>query len=629
MCGWIVVIGRQGQPFAPEALSRAMASIVHRGPDDSGRFAEAAVSMGFQRLAILDVSLGGHQPMLSADGRFVMVFNGEIYNYRELKDELVALGASFRSTSDTEVLLAAWQQWGESCLERLNGMFAFVIHDRRTGACFAARDRLGEKPFYCWQDERWTVFASEPRAIGATGLVTLVPDWPRVAAALRDASMDHDAASCVAGVRQLPAGCSARVDRAGAFEVRPYWTLPADGAAEPARSEAAWIDEIGALVSDAVRLRMRSDVPVGFTVSGGIDSSLLICEAALLGHQRIDAFTYHDEEHDERSLVAATLGQTGAREHRVEGSELDIAGLLPAVVAANGELLHSLSPIANYALFGRARAAGVKVLLGGQTADEAFAGYTSFESGRWLGMALGLEWGPLLADVRASARLQGLPAGRLVAQVAARALRFALGRWAPYRALRQRHERARLASARHPVFSNDFWRTPPAGRDGLRDGPARLADHQRYALATWPLPLYLRVEDRVSMAHSVEARLPFADHRLVEHGVRLPETLKYAGGVNKVALRAVAARRVPAAVSAQVRKLGFPVGHGGRRAQGLRRLCLELAATRAFRERGLYDVRAVDALLAREAGPEQVGLLFDLAQTELWLTWLEGQRRAA
>ncbi len=629
MCGWIVVIGRQGQPFAPEALTRAMAAIVHRGPDDCGRFAEGAVSMGFQRLAILDIGPGGHQPMLSADGRFVMVFNGEIYNYRELKEELRALGATFRSTSDTEVLLAAWQQWGEGCLERLNGMFAFVIHDRHTGASFAARDRLGEKPFYCWQDSRWTVFASEPRAIGATGLVRLSPDWPRVVAALRDASMDHGAGSCLAGVRQLPAGGCARVDSAGEFQVRHYWTLPADRESEPARSEAEWVDALGALVSDSVRLRMRSDVPVGFTVSGGIDSSLLICEAALLGNAGLDAFTYHDEAYDERSLVAATLGQTGANEHPVEGRDLDIAGLLPAVVAANGELLHSLSPIANYALFGRARAAGVKVLLGGQSADEAFAGYSSFEGGRWMGMALGLEWAPLVADIRASARLQGLPMARMLAQVAARAARFALGRWAPYAALRERRESARRAAESHPVFAPEFWRTPPAGRDWLRNGPARLADHQRYALGTWPLPLYLRVEDRVSMAHSVEARLPFADHRLVEHGLRLPETLKYAGGVNKVALRAVAARRVPAAVSAQVRKLGFPVDHDRRKAQGLRRLCRELAGTRAFRERGLYDLHGVETLLAREAEPAQVGLMFDLAQTELWLTWLEDQGKAA
>jgi asparagine synthase (glutamine-hydrolysing) len=294
---------------------------------------------------------------------------------------------------------------------------------------------------------------------------------------------------------------------------------------------------------------------------------------------------------------------------------------LPSVIAASGEPVQSWSAVANHALFALARAHGVKVVLGGQGADESFAGYDSFEKDRWTLMALSSRWPSLIDDVRRSARRHGAAASMLMARVMSRTIREAASR--ALTALRP--QRPHAAPAPHnPYFSADFvapyLKRPPAA------APRSLASYQAYALTTSPLPLYLRVEDRMSMAHSVEARLPYVDHRLVEHGLRMPDHLKYDSGLNKVALRTVATARVPPAVAGNARKLGFPVGLRIRTAASLQALCRELASTRAFRERGLYDLRSVDRMLERPVTVDDSGALFDLAQTELWLSSLRAQR---
>ena len=633
MCGWIVVLGRHGQTLPAHQLSRAVQALVHRGPDDVGDFFAPGAAMGFRRLAIIDRSHSGHQPMSSDDGHLTVVFNGEIYNYRELRHELEAAGHRFRSSSDTEVLLAAYRQWGEDCVQRFNGMFAFLIHDRRDGTLFGARDRLGVKPLYHWQDKDWVVFASEPRAIGATGLCTLEPDWDRWARGQLWGLMDDGEGSCLRDVRQIGAAQRVHVARDGAMRQQRYWQPPAaddvasGGAGD---SDANWVDRLAELISDAVRLRLRSDVPVGFTLSGGIDSSLLVCEAAHQGMDNLVAFSYQDEQYDERQPIADTVARTGAKLITLDGSQLDVAALLPAVLAANGEPVHSLSAVANYALFGLAREHQVPVLLGGQSADEVFAGYDSFQRNHWHGLCVGLHWRALLADVRASAALHGHGVAGPLTSTAQQALRAALGRSGAYGALRSGWQKLawRPAAAASSAFAASVLR-PQQPPPLLQPSGLALAPAQRRALATTPLPMYLRIEDRVSMAHSVEARLPFTDYRIVEHALRMPDRLRFAGGVNKLALRLAAARRVPESVSSRVRKFGFPVGHTPRTAAGLQGLCRELAATRAFRERAVYEPAGVTALLSRAPRVADIKDLFQLAQTELWAASLDAARTAS
>lgn len=605
-----------------------MQALQHRGPDDAGEYSHGSVSLGFRRLAIIDLSFGGHQPMSSPDGQITLVFNGEIYNYRELRQELVRLGQQFRSSSDTEVLLAAYRQWGADCVHRFNGMFAFIVHDRREGILFGARDRMGVKPLYFWQDADWIVLASEPGAIGATGLVALQPDWQRLHQGLAHGRMGHDGGSCLAGIAQVPAGHTLRVDSRGGVSHQAYWSLPPEPApATPAtpRSDSEWVSELGSLLSDAVSLRMRSDVPVGFTLSGGIDSSMLICEAARSGHGALVAFSYQDVAYDERQCIADTVAQTGAQLHTIEDSQLDVATLLPKVIAANGEPVHSMSAVANYALFGLARQHGVKVMLGGQGADEILGGYGSFQQDYWHTLCADLGWGALVSDVRASARVLGHGVGQALLQTAWRSIRIAASGTAAYRGLRTLRA-ADPGQIRGGLFLPGLAGPLPARQ---ASSPYRLQGRLRHAASVSPLPLYLRIEDRVSMAHAVEARLPFTDYRIVEHALRMPDRLRFANGWNKVALRRAAHGLVPASVSRQVRKLGFPVGYTEATVRGLHTLCLQLAANQAFRERGIYNLAAVQALLAQPPRTQDLDTLFDLAQTELWLLGLRRQPQVA
>lgn len=626
MCGWIVVLGRHGQTLPAHQLSRATQALAHRGPDDVGEFFAPGVALGFRRLAIIDPSPGGHQPMTSDDGQLTLVFNGEIYNYCELRRELEGAGVRFRSSSDTEVLLAAYRHWGADCLHRFNGMFAFLIHDRRDGTLFGARDRLGVKPLYHWHDADWTVFASEPVAIGASGLCELEPDWERWAHGQRWGLMDHGASSCLRDVRQVPAGHLVRVSPTGDLRPQRYWQPPEAQDVDDA-PDADLIDRLSELVSDAVRLRLRSDVPVGFTLSGGIDSSLLVCEAAHQGMENLIAFSYQDGQYDERQPIEDTVQRTGVRLISLDSSQLDVAALLPAVVAANGEPVHSLSAVANYALYGLARQHQVPVLLGGQGADEVFAGYGSFQGNYWHSLQVELRWRELFTDVRASAALRDHGIIGPIGATSLAGLRWGLAQTGAYRVARQGwHALAKSSTASSPFSSAVLQPKQPPPL--LEPRGLGLAAAQRVALCGAPLPMYLRIEDRVSMAHSVEARLPFTDYRIVEHALRMPDRLRFAGGVNKVALRLAAARRVPPSVSGRVRKFGFPVGHTLHTAERLQRLCRELAATRSFRERAVYDPAGVTELLARPAAVADIDMLFNLAQTELWAASLDAARTA-
>ena len=245
-------------------------SIQHRGPDEDGLYIDGSVGLGFRRLAILDLSPAAHQPMLSEDGQQVLVFNGEIFNYVELRQELRALGHTFRSTGDTEVLLHSYQEWGQECLNKLNGMWAFVIYDLKKGMLFGARDRFGIKPSYCYSDENYVLLGSEIKAIRASGLYHGVTNWSIVSRFLLQSQLDQSSESFFSNIEQVPPGNSFELDLEGRWKLRRNWSLnslPANIVNEP-------VQEFADKFEDAVKRRMRSDVPVGVCLSGGLDSTL-------------------------------------------------------------------------------------------------------------------------------------------------------------------------------------------------------------------------------------------------------------------------------------------------------------------------------------------------------------------
>src|SRR5437016_7269964 len=308
MCGLVVMLGLGGRQADAAVLSQMARSIAHRGPDDSGLYLHQQVGFGFRRLAILDLSPTGHQPMCSEDGELVIVFNGEIYNYIELREELRAAGHCFRSTSDTEVLLAAYREWGPECLGRLNGMWAFVIHDRRRGVLFGARDRFGVKPLFVHHGKDAWLLASEAKAILASGLYARETNWQVSADFLLHGKLDETPATFFAGIEQVPPGCAFELRLDGRWRQCPYRSLSAIESEPTTDVEEA----VAELLEDAVRIRLRSDVPVGVCLSGGLDSTAIICAmarnreggATAAGQTApLLAFCYHESAFDERAFI--------------------------------------------------------------------------------------------------------------------------------------------------------------------------------------------------------------------------------------------------------------------------------------------------------------------------------------
>jgi asparagine synthase (glutamine-hydrolysing) len=615
MCGLVVMLGLAGRQADTAVLTRMAQSLAHRGPDDSGLYVDQQVGFGFRRLSILDLSPTGHQPMASEDGQLVIVFNGEIYNYIELRDELRAAGFCFRSTSDTEVLLAAYRHWGPECLSRLNGMWAFVIHDRRRGVLFGARDRFGVKPLFVHHGNHGWLFASEIKAIVASGLYRRATNWQVAADFLIEGKLDETPATFYAGIEQVPPGHAFELRLDGQWRQWAYWSLPAVDPEPPADVEGALAD----LLEDAVRIRLRSDVPVGVCLSGGLDSTAIIC--AMARHRKnghaapLLAFCYHEAAFDERAYIADTLAQTGAQLRRISLTPAAMWDSLAEVLRFQDEPIISGAPIAGFHLMKLAAGNGVKVVLNGQGSDEALAGYPSYFHDHWYTLLRKGRVARAWRETRQYAAAYRARAGRLFLHSLARVFHHQLRRFKPYRSLvRRRHDRRRTQR----------WFAPSLGE---RLGPNDMGYEEpdlnavlRWSVERARLPHYLRLEDRNSMAHGVEARLPFMDYRLMSLAFRLPADRKMEGVWNKVLLRNSQRGRIPESVRTRVEKMGFPTSlhtwMTGVLAEPLR----DILTSRSARERGIYNVE--EMLRALENGhrvePEAALQLFHVAEFELW-----------
>lgn len=618
MCGVAVMLGLAGRQAEATVLARMAASIAHRGPDDSGLYLDGQVGFAFRRLAILDLSPAGHQPMASDDGQVVIVFNGEIYNYVELRDELGRAGYRFHSRSDTEVLLAAYRHWGPACLDRLNGMWAFIIHDRRRQMLFAARDRFGVKPLFVYRGTDCVLLASEVKAILASGRYRRDTNWQVAADFLVYGKLDETPATFFAGIEQVPPGCAVEIGLDGSWRQRRYWSL-ADIALEP----VAHPDEaVGELLEDAVRLRLRSDVPVGVCLSGGLDSTAIIC--AMARHREesrgprspLLAFCYHEPAFDERGFIADTLAQTGAELRRISLAPDGMWRSLTEVLHFQDEPIVSGAPIAGFHLMKLAACNGVKVVLNGQGSDEVFAGYTGYFRDHWYTLLRAGRFARAWQEIRAYGAAIDAPAARLFLAAFARTVHQQLRRVEPYRRAVRRRRWQRLTQRR--------WFTPALTERLEGESPGYedldLQAVLRRSTERAPLPHYLRLEDRNSMAHAVEARVPFMDYRLVSLAFRVGADRKIRGAWNKALLRDGLRGRIPDSVRTRVEKMGFPTSLHlwltGALADPLR----DILTSRAARERGIYNVAPMLDLLRnhQSVDPFDALRLFYVAQFELW-----------
>ena len=586
MCGIAGIYSQSGAPVQRDELATMLATMPHRGPDASGVWLDdGSVGLAHVRLAVIDPSPAGNQPFESADGDLVLTYNGAIYNYVELREQLQTLGHRFRTGSDTEVLLAAYRQWGREVCGRLNGMWAFAIYDRRTDELFCSRDRFGIKPFYYAVVGGRLLFASEAKALLAVcrQLARINPE--AVSKLMRASLAAHLSEHFCLGVRRLPAAHNMVVARGGTAAVKRYWSYPTridhgisfEGARERFRE----------LLVDSIRLRMRSDVPVGTLLSGGLDSSAIVCLLRTFHGAEHDAFTarFDSSEYDESASAGRVAKQLGLRHHRIESppglflptlerivQHMDGPSATPAVLP----LWHIMAAMRDR----------VVVALDGQGADELLGGYHHFFAPPAIVDAVcARRWAQAFQHVRWLARNAGALRGSMyVAQ--------SLAPWA--------HASWRRLRGDEAVYDGCLRGGPDAQPD--RKGDLRhdeaLADALRRR-HEGGLQTLLHYGDAISMAHSIEARLPFMDYRLVEFVFRLPGEFKVRSGNGKALLRESVRGSVPDAIVDSSRKRGFPVPIREWFREQPEETVYPVLLTDRCRRRGLLDPTALRRALHR------------------------------
>lgn len=618
MCGIAVAIGLKGQPIERVAIERMAKSLLHRGPDDSGIYVDGAVGMGFRRLSILDLSEAGHQPMVSEDERYVLVFNGEIFNYVELRSELRQLGYQFRSSGDSEVLLAAYRQWGRECLSRLNGMWAFVIYDRQHRRLFGSRDRFGVKPLYYSRTADVMQFASEIKALRASGYRRGEINWRTASRFLLDGRLDSQVETFYEGIEQIPPGSGFELTLDGTWHQWFFWSL--DGLPQSVPEDPA--TTFANLFEDSVRIRMRSDVPVGVCLSGGLDSTAIICaaarqrgEASSSTSDSLQAFCYMAKEFDESKYIADTLAQTHAQLRQLGTSPAELWSDLRRLLWFQDEPVHTMTAVVGYQLMRLAASHGIRVVLNGQGADETIGGYSSYFQDYWVSL---LRQGRVREAWQAVASYTAAHGGnsrQRFTAAAARGFSWEMYKVGAYRTWAQARRQARLRQ--NPWFSEDL--TKYFIDEDSSPIEMTLSHALKQSVVSAPLPLYLRIEDRNSMAHSVEARLPFLDYRLVSFVSALSDDWKVRGPWNKYVLREGMRGRIPESVRARVDKMGFPTASKKWFAHDLYEPLRDILGSQAVRERGIYNAGALinDLERHRRGEVDLANRLFHVAEFEI------------
>ena len=541
MCGIAGIVNVDGRPVEQGAIERLTRLLAHRGPDGDGHWfnAERNVAVGHRRLAIIDPGPGGYQPMLSADERYVIVYNGEIYNFLELRLELEALGTKFRTQSDTEVILAAWQRWQENMLLRFNGMWALAIFDTRTRDLFLARDRFGIKPLLYAASAGRFVFASEQRALVNSGLISTSIDVEVAKRQMIDVfGIEGSERTLYRDVRRLSAGHLLWL-RDGRWTIQRWWST-LDHLPLLPRTEAERVERFGELFRDAVALRMRSDVPIGTCLSGGFDSSAVICamsahEKAGMGPRDSAAWrhafiaSFPGAANDERPMAEVAAAWAGVAPTIVEIGRQDALDELDRILAESDDIYITL-PNAGWLLYRELRRQKVLVSLDGHGADELMGAYV--QEGDAGGFFLRNLFARRMFDSRAAKRLIGLVR---VATIKRRGYYFLRGG---------------LGAVPAPLNLTAEHDNLPREWGGLN----RLLYRMFHSTV---LPTILRNFDRISMAHGIEVRMPFMDWRLVTYTMALPDAAKSSGGWTKWIARQAMQGRMPEAIRTGRRKVGF------------------------------------------------------------------------
>ncbi len=619
MCGIVGMFNKGGRAADPAVLRRMADRISYRGPDEEGGLTDGPLGLYHKRLAVLDLKTG-RQPM-SAEGVSV-VFNGEIYNYREIRRELIGLGRQFETTSDTEVLLKAYLEFGPDCVKRFNGMFAFVLYDRPRKRLMAARDHFGLKPLYFAENENGWFFASEIKALLAHPGIPAVANEP----AIREYSVFQfvlDEETFFRNIRKICPGHYHLIDtESGRDRVERYWDL--DFTVDTNHTQNYFLEKLRDLLEDAIRLQLNCDVAVGTTLSGGIDSSLVTLLAARHSPSILTCFTgaFRDTPgFDETRYAREVARRAGAVSREVFPTAVDFLDSISDLV------YHMDEPAAGPGLFpqymvAREAARHVKVVLGGQGGDEIFGGYARYTVA-YLEQALkgaiteSNDEGEHIVSLKSI--LPNLPVLREYTPLLGRFWQSGL-----FEPMAGRYFRLiDRSDGDRSMFSADFRAAFDDGKMFERflavfDHPQTLSYYNKmvhFDLKTG-LPALLQVDDRMSMACGLESRSPLLDRRIAELVATIPPNMKFHGGELKHILKMVSKDILPPVVLGRKDKMGFPVPLHLWVRDGLNGFVRETLLSKACRERGLFDPAAVEQMIDKEKAFGRS--LWGLLNIELW-----------
>ena len=565
MCGIVGVYNLNKNQVNQNSLKEMVKVIKHRGPDDEGFYIKENLGLGHCRLSIIDLSQAGHQPMFSNDKTLSIVHNGEIYNFIEIRNELQGLGYKFKSNTDTEVILYSYQQWGVDCLKKFNGMWAFAIWDAQRKLLFCSRDRFGIKPFYYFFNTKSFVFGSEIKALFLCPFIKKEPNDKIIYDYLARGSSDHTDQTFFKNIKQLQPG-HYLIIKQNKFEIKKYYELcfnPKIGYLKDQKAQEYSYKFIN-LLKGSVKLRLRSDVSIGTCLSGGLDSSTIVClinellkqggveKQAIGERQKTFSSCFNEQKFDERKYIEKVAEKTSVQSHYVFPSQKGLWQEIEELIWHQEEPFCSTSVYAQWNVMKLAKQKGVKVLLDGQGGDELLAGYPGYADLYFSQLFSNARLLTLAKEFYAKNKITGYSAKNLLQSLLKELVYY-------YLPLNLRHFLKRNTKQKFSLINPDFV----AKYKHREKKQARHKLRPNFQKELWQsetgsgLRQLLRYEDKNSMAFSIETRVPFIDYRLVEFVFSLPGCYKIYQGWTKYLLRIGTKDLLPKEITWRRHKMGF------------------------------------------------------------------------
>jgi asparagine synthase (glutamine-hydrolysing) len=645
MCGIFAFLDFEQNQVDIQTLEAMSSSIAHRGPDDCG-FAffelrgrqrtivskamiqkenlyplEGALVFGHRRLSIIDLSEAGHQPMCNETGEIWVIYNGEIYNYQELAEELTGKGHFFKSRTDTEVILHAYEEWGIECLNRFNGMWAFALWDRKQQRLFCSRDRFGIKPLYYSFNGQKFMMASEIKTLLQDSAIERAPNHSRIYDYLEYGYLDHTEETFFKNIYQLRGSHYLTVDLLGTqtvrLDIQRYWDIERKEMNEGDPFHVRFFE----LFEDSIRIHMRSDVPVGTCLSGGLDSSSIVMVAKRFlssnSHQTFSS-CFKEKKYDEREFIDLVSKSAETESHFIFPKAEDLFGDIGALIWHQDEPFESTSVYAQWNVFRLTKLNQVKVVLDGQGGDELLAGYHVY-------------FGAYLAELLRKFRLQKF----LREYRRIRTLYHYAHAWLIQYMLRSMVSPQVVDILRILKGQNPKWLKSIDAAERPLVFPKKFKnlffDNLFCSLMHVSLPRFLHYEDRNSMAHSIEARVPFLDYRIVEFIFSLPVDQIIADGTTKVILREAMKGILPEKVRTRMDKMGYVTPEDTWFRGPLKSEIEDIIGAKSFAERGYFEVGEIKKAFAEHcAGKVDLGsTIWRWVNLELWFRTFIDQRMLA